>query len=71
MSNDAIPFSLIVAVKDEKENMAPLVGEIAQAMEGRDVANYEAIFDMPSAVKIQLFPSRRRVDNHAHEFQRF
>jgi glycosyltransferase involved in cell wall biosynthesis len=44
MSIDAIPFSLIVAVKDEKENMAPLIGEIAEAMKERDQATYEAIF---------------------------
>jgi len=44
MSNDAVAFSLIVAVKDEKENMAPLIGEIALAMKGRDAATYEAIF---------------------------
>lgn len=44
MSNDAVPFSLIVAVKDEKENMAPLISEIAQAMKGHDAATYEAIF---------------------------
>jgi dolichol-phosphate mannosyltransferase len=44
MSTEAIPFSLIVAVKDEKENMAPLIGEIAQAMKEREQAAYEAIF---------------------------
>jgi len=44
MVTDAISFSLIVAVKDEKENMAPLIGEIAQAMRGRDPSTYEAIF---------------------------
>jgi len=44
MPNSALPFSLIVAVKDEKENMAPLIGEIAQAMAGRDPATYEAVF---------------------------
>ena len=44
MSNDAVAFSLIVAVKDEKENMAPLLGEIAQAMRGRHTSTYEAIF---------------------------
>ena len=37
-------FSLIVAVKDERENMAPLIAEIAAAMAGRDPATYEAIF---------------------------
>src|ERR1700760_4697832 len=37
-------FSLIVAVKDERENMAPLIAEIASAMGGRDPATYEAIF---------------------------
>jgi glycosyltransferase involved in cell wall biosynthesis len=44
MSNEAVSFSLIVAVKDERENMAPLVGEIAATMKGRDPATYEAIF---------------------------
>ena len=44
MSNDTVSFSLIVAVKDEKENMAPLIGEIADAMRGDDVSTYEAIF---------------------------
>ena len=44
MPNSALPFSLIVAVKDEKENMAPLIEEIAQAMAGRDPSTYEAIF---------------------------
>jgi dolichol-phosphate mannosyltransferase len=44
MPNDTVSFSLIVAVKDEKENMAPLIGEIADAMKGRDVSTYEAIF---------------------------
>jgi glycosyltransferase involved in cell wall biosynthesis len=44
MSNEAVSFSLIVAVKDEKENMAPLIGEIAQAMTGRATSTYEAIF---------------------------
>jgi glycosyltransferase involved in cell wall biosynthesis len=37
-------FSLIVAVKDEKENMAPLIAEIAGAMNGRAAQSYEAIF---------------------------
>ena len=44
MSNEAVSFSLIVAVKDEKENMAPLIGEIADAMRGHDGSTYEAIF---------------------------
>jgi len=37
-------FSLIVAVKDERENMAPLIAEIAAAMAGRDPSTYEAVF---------------------------
>src|SRR5579862_4574999 len=37
-------FSLIVAVKDERENMAPLIAEIAASMAGRDPATYEAVF---------------------------
>jgi glycosyltransferase involved in cell wall biosynthesis len=44
MSTDMICFSLIVAVKDEKENMAPLIGEIAVALKGRSTATYEVIF---------------------------
>lgn len=44
MPNDVMPFSLIVAVKDEKDNMAPLVAEFVEAMKGRDPATYEAIF---------------------------
>jgi glycosyltransferase involved in cell wall biosynthesis len=44
MPDNTVPFSLIVAVKDEKENMAPLIAEIAQAMAGRDPSTYEAIF---------------------------
>jgi len=44
MSETGVPFSLIVAVKDEKENMAPLIAEIAQATAKRDPSTYEAIF---------------------------
>ncbi|MBV8977193.1 MAG: glycosyltransferase family 2 protein [Alphaproteobacteria bacterium] len=40
----AVAFSWIVAVKDEKENMAPLIDEIASAMQGRDPATYEVLF---------------------------
>jgi dolichol-phosphate mannosyltransferase len=44
MSNEGVAFSLIVAVKDERENMAPLIGEIAEALKARDGTTYEAIF---------------------------
>ncbi len=44
MSNEGVAFSLIVAVKDERENMAPLIAEIAATMQGRDPSTYEAIF---------------------------
>ncbi len=44
MSEVPVPFSLIVAVKDEKENMAPLIGEIAQTLKGHDLSTCEAIF---------------------------
>ncbi len=44
MSDEIVAFSLIVAVKDEQENMAPLIAEIAAAMQGRDPSTYEAIF---------------------------
>jgi glycosyltransferase involved in cell wall biosynthesis len=37
-------FSLIVAVKDERENVAPLIEEIAAAMAGHDPSTYEAVF---------------------------
>jgi len=40
----AVAFSWIVAVKDERENMAPLIAEIAGAMVGRDPSTYEVIF---------------------------
>jgi len=44
MSEVAVPFSLIVAVKDEKENMAPLIGEIAETLKGHELSTCEAIF---------------------------
>ena len=44
MSDGIVAFSLIVAVKDEQENMAPLIAEIAAAMQGRELSTYEAIF---------------------------
>ncbi|HVZ90821.1 MAG TPA: glycosyltransferase family 2 protein [Rhizomicrobium sp.] len=44
MSEDALSFSLIVAVKDEKENMAPLIGEIAEALKRREPSATEVIF---------------------------
>jgi dolichol-phosphate mannosyltransferase len=44
MSDAVVSFSLIVAVKDEKENMAALIAEIAQALKGRDPSTCEAIF---------------------------
>lgn len=44
MSDGVVPFSLIVAVKDERENMAPLIGEIAQTLKDRDHAVAEVIF---------------------------
>jgi dolichol-phosphate mannosyltransferase len=44
MSDEVVAYSLIVAVKDERENMAPLIGEITAAMTGRDPSTYEAIF---------------------------
>lgn len=44
MSSVPVPFSLIVAVMNEKENMAPLIREIAQALAGRDPASHEVIF---------------------------
>jgi glycosyltransferase involved in cell wall biosynthesis len=44
MSNVPVPFSLIVAVMNEKENMAPLIREIAAALVGRDPSSHEVIF---------------------------
>jgi glycosyltransferase involved in cell wall biosynthesis len=44
MSEGAVAFSLIVAVKDEKDNMPPLVAEIAEALRSRDPSTCEAIF---------------------------
>lgn len=44
MSSVPVPFSLIVAVMNEKENMAPLIREIAAALAGRDPSSHEVIF---------------------------
>jgi dolichol-phosphate mannosyltransferase len=44
MPDEGIAFSLIVAVKDEQENMAPLIAEISTSMLGRDPSTYELIF---------------------------
>ncbi|MEI9932578.1 MAG: glycosyltransferase family 2 protein [Rhizomicrobium sp.] len=44
MPNDGVSFSLIVAVKDEKENMAPLIAEIAAAMRDYSPQAFEAVF---------------------------
>jgi dolichol-phosphate mannosyltransferase len=44
MPDDVLSFSLIVAVKDEKENMAPLIGEIADALKFTDPSTAEVIF---------------------------
>jgi len=44
MSDRAVAFSLIVAVKDEKENMAPLIGEIAAALKSCERSTCEVIF---------------------------
>lgn len=37
-------FSLVIAVMDEEDNIAPLVAEIAQALKDRDPAGWEVIF---------------------------
>lgn len=37
-------FSLVIAVMNEEDNIAPLVAEIAQALEARDPAGWEVIF---------------------------
>jgi glycosyltransferase involved in cell wall biosynthesis len=44
MTENAVAFSLIVAVKDERESMAPLVGEIAAVLAAREDKNAEVIF---------------------------
>src|ERR1700685_138137 len=41
---EEVAFSLIVAVKDEQENMAPLIAEIAATLKDRAPSRYEAIF---------------------------
>ena len=57
MPDKDVAFSLIVAVKDEQENMAPLIGEIAEAMKGRD----------PSTISITVFappPEKALLDSY-------
>jgi dolichol-phosphate mannosyltransferase len=44
MPNSPVAFSLVIAVMDEEENIAPLVREIADALVGSDPARREVIF---------------------------
>jgi dolichol-phosphate mannosyltransferase len=44
MPSSPVAFSLVIAVMDEAENMAPLVREIADALAGNDPARQEVIF---------------------------
>lgn len=44
MTGSPLAFSLVIAVMDEEENMAPLVREIADALAASDPAQREVIF---------------------------
>jgi dolichol-phosphate mannosyltransferase len=44
MPDNPVAFSLVIAVMDEAENMAPLVAEIAAALSGVDPSRREVIF---------------------------
>jgi dolichol-phosphate mannosyltransferase len=44
MASVPVPFSLVVAVMNEKENMAPLIREIAATLAGCEPDSYEVIF---------------------------
>ncbi|HEX3756285.1 MAG TPA: glycosyltransferase family 2 protein [Rhizomicrobium sp.] len=44
MPSSPLAFSLVIAVMDEEDNMAPLVREIADALAGSDPARAEVIF---------------------------
>jgi dolichol-phosphate mannosyltransferase len=44
MASVPVPFSLVVAVMNEKENMAPLIREIAATLAGCDPSSYEVLF---------------------------
>ena len=44
MPTSPVAFSLVIAVMDEAENMAPLVGEIAAVLADSNPASFEVIF---------------------------
>ncbi|HEX2592124.1 MAG TPA: glycosyltransferase family 2 protein [Rhizomicrobium sp.] len=44
MSDNTVPFSLLIAVMNEEENIKPVLREIAGALKGRDPASYEIVF---------------------------
>jgi len=44
MSDANVPFSLLIAVMNEEENIKPVLREIAEALKGCDPASYELLF---------------------------
>ena len=44
MPESNVPFSLLVAVMDEEENIKPVLREVAEALKGCDPASYEFVF---------------------------
>jgi len=44
MSDSHIPFSLLVAVMDEEDNIKPVLREVAAALKDCDPASYEIVF---------------------------
>src|SRR5678815_969879 len=44
MSDATVPFSLLVTVMNEEENIKPVLAEIASALKDRDPASYEIVF---------------------------
>lgn len=44
MSDSHVPFSLLVAVMDEEDNIKPVLREVAAALKERDPASFEIVF---------------------------
>ncbi len=44
MSDANVPFSLLIAVMNEEENVRPVLAEIGAALKDRDPASYEFVF---------------------------
>ncbi len=44
MSDTPVPFSLLIAVMNEEENIEPVLGEITAALAARDPGSYEILF---------------------------